>query len=326
MISMKRINHMFLAILVLISFLFIGCANKATNSVSKEQMGVVTVKNNKRTIEFSNIPQRVVTLNQHATEIMLALGLSDKVVGVTHLKGEIQSEYKEQYNRIPALSDTYPSREVLLGAKPDFVYGHKDAFEDKWIGSMDELEKQNIKSYVTQGALLEHTTIQDVYDDISNIGKIFHVEMRAQDIIKSIKAEIQQVKEKTDFVDKRVQVLIFDGAMGNQVTVAGRSLECDLIRLAGGDNVFSHLEKSWEKTNWQEIVRRNPDVIVINDHATQSAQETIQMLVTNPALAEVEAIKKQRFVIFPFNDTNEGIRSGKTVQWLAKAFYPQLFH
>lgn len=323
---MKRISYMFLTMLVLISFLFIGCAYKTINSSSKEQQGVVTVKNNKRTIEFPNVPQRVVTLNQHATEIMLALGLSDKVVGVTYVKGEIQSEYKEQYNRIPVLSDTYPSREVLLGAKPDFVYGHKDAFENKWIGSMDELEKQNIKSYITQGALLEHTTIQDVYDDISNIGKIFHVEMKAQDIIKNVKTEIQQVKEKTDFVDKRVQVLIFDGAMGNQVTVAGRSLESDLIRLAGGDNVFSHLEKSWEKTNWQEIVRRNPDVIVINDHATQSAQETIQMLVRNPALAEVEAIKKQRFVIFPFNDTNEGIRSGKTVQWLAKAFYPQLFH
>lgn len=320
---MNRINYMVLPIVILISLLFFGCANKQGTS-SKEQ-GVVTISNNKRTIEFSNVPERVVTLNQHATEIMLALGLSDKIVGIVHTDGEIQPEYKEQFNKIPVLSDKYPSRDVLIGVKPDFVYGHKEAFQDKWIGTADQLEKQKIKAYITQGALLEHATVQDVYDDISNIGKIFHVETKAQDLNKKIKTEIQQVKEKTDLVDKRVKVLIFDTALGNQVSVGGKCLESDLIRLAGGDNVFSYLEKSWEKTDWQEIVRRNPDVIVINDYGMMSAQEKIQMLISNPALAEVDAIKKQRFVIFPFNDTNEGIRSGKAIQFLAKAFYPQLF-
>lgn len=321
---MKRINYIILPIVILISLLFFGCANKqATNS--KEQQGVVTISNNKHTIEFSNVPERVVTLNQHATEIMLALGLSDRIVGIAHMDGEIQPEYKEQFNKIPVLSDKYPSRNALIAAKPDFIYGHKEAFEDKWIGTADQLEKQKIKAYITQGALLEHATVQDVYDDISNIGKIFHVETKAQDLNKKIKTEIQQVKEKTDLVDKRVKVLIFDMALGNQVSVGGKCLESDLIRLAGGDNVFSHYEKSWEKTDWQEIVRRNPEVIVINDYGMMSAQEKIQMLIRNPALAEVDAIKKQRFVIFPFNDTNEGIRCGKTVQFLAKAFYPQLF-
>jgi iron complex transport system substrate-binding protein len=85
------------------------------------------------------------------------------------------------------------------------------------------------------------------------------------------------------------------------------------------------MKKVGKKTDWQEIVRRNPDVIIINDYGTLSAQEKIQMFVNNPALAEVEAIKKHRFVTFPFNDMNEGIRSGNAVQLLAKAFYPQLF-
>jgi iron complex transport system substrate-binding protein len=322
---MKRINYMILPIVMLISLLFLGCANKQATNSSKEQQGVVIISNNKRTIEFSNVPERVVTLNQHATEIMLALGLSDKIVGLAHMDGEIQSEYKEQYNKIPVLSDKYPSKDILLGAKPDFVYGHKEAFEEKWIGAADQLEKQNIKAYITQGALLEHATVQDVYNDISNIGKIFHVEAKAQDVNQKIKAEIQQVKEKTDFIDKRVRVLIVDMTQGNQVSVAGKCLESDLVRLAGGDNIFGHLEKSWEKTDWQEIVRRNPDVIIINDYGTLSAQEKIQMFVNNPALAEVEAIKKHRFVTFPFNDMNEGIRSGNAVQLLAKAFYPQLF-
>lgn len=324
--SMKKIHYLFFVMLIMVSFLFTGCINKqVTNDGSKEQQGRVMINNHKRVIEFVNVPQRVVTLNQHATEIMLALGLSDKIVGVAHMDGEIQPEYKEQYNKILVLSDTYPSKDTLLAVKPDFIYGYNDAFEDKWIGTADILEKQNIKSYITQGGLKEHATVQEVYNDINNIGKIFHVETKAQDIIKSIKNEIQQVKEKTDIIDKRVKIMVFDAATGNQVLIAGRSLESDLIRLAGGDNVFGHLEKSWEKTDWQEIIRRNPEVIVINEHAASSAQETIQMLVKNPALSEVEAIKKRRFVIFSFNDMNGGIRSGKTVQWLAKAFYPQLF-
>lgn len=324
--SMKKIHYLFFAMLIMVLFLFTGCINKqVTNDGSKEQQGRVMINNHKRVIEFVNVPQRVVTLNQHATEIMLALGLSDKIVGAAHMDGEIQPEYKEQYNKILVLSDTYPSRDTLLAVKLDFIYGYNDAFEDKWIGTADILEKQNIKSYITQGGLKEHATVQEVYNDINNIGKIFHVETKAQDLIKNIKNEIQQVKEKTDIIDKRVKIMVIDAATGNQVLIAGRSLESDLIRLAGGDNVFGHLEKSWEKTDWQDIIRRNPEVIVINEHAASSTQETIQMLVKNPALSEVEAIKKRRFVIFSFTDMNGGIRSGKTVQWLAKAFYPQLF-
>ncbi|EIW19102.1 iron complex transport system substrate-binding protein [Pelosinus fermentans] len=324
--SITKKQYLFLAMLVLVSFLLIGCINKqVTNDGSKEQQGRVMINNHKRVIEFVTVPQRVVTLNQHATEIMLALGLSDKIVGAAHMDGEIQAEYKEQYNKIQVLSDRYPSKDTLLAVKPDFIYGYNDAFEDKWIGTVDVLEKQNIKSYITQGGLKEHATVQEVYNDINNIGKIFHVEAKAQDLIKNIKNEIQLVKEKTDIIDKRVKFMVIDAAAGNQVLIAGRSLESDLIRLAGGDNVFGNLEKSWGKTDWQEIIRRNPEVIVINEHAASSAQETIQMLVKNPALSEVEAIKKRRFVIFSFNDMNGGIRSGKTVQWLAKAFYPQLF-
>ncbi|SFM10451.1 iron complex transport system substrate-binding protein [Pelosinus propionicus DSM 13327] len=319
-------QYLFLVMIVLVSFLFTGCINKqVTSDGSKEQQGRVIINNHKRVIEFVNVPQRVVTLNQHATEIMLALGLSDKIVGTAHRDGEIQDEYKEQYNKPPVLSDTYPSKDTLLTVKPDFIYGYNEAFEDKWIGTVDILEKQNVKSYITQGGLKEHATIQEVYNDINNIGKIFHVEKNAQDLIKSMKNEIQQVKEKTDIIDKPVKIMVIDEATGNQVLIAGKSLESDLIRLAGGDNVFGHLEKSWEKTDWQEIIRRNPEVIVVNEYAGTSAQETIQMLVKNPALSEVGAIKKQRFVIFSFNDMNGGIRSGKTVQWLAKAFYPQLF-
>ncbi len=324
--SITKKRYLFLVMIVLVSFLFTGCINKqVTNDGSKEQQGRVMINNHKRVIEFVTVPQRVVTLNQHATEIMLALGLSDKIVGAAHMDGEIQAEYKEQYNKILVLSDTYPSKDTLLAVKPDFIYGYNDAFEDKWIGTADILEKQNIKSYITQGGLKEHATVQEVYNDINNIGKIFHVEAKAQDLIKDIKNEIQQVKEKTDIIDKRVKFMVIDAAAGNQVLIAGRSLESDLIRLAGGDNVFGHLEKSWEKTDWQEIIRRNPEVIVINEHAASSTQETIQMLVKNPALSEVEAIKKRRFIIFSSNDMNGGIRSGKTVQWLAKAFYPQLF-
>src|SRR5690625_1085360 len=76
----------------------------------------VTIELENRTVEFTEMPQRVVTLEQSATEMMLALGLEQYMVGTAFLSSEILPEYKDEYSNIPVIADKYPSKESFLEA------------------------------------------------------------------------------------------------------------------------------------------------------------------------------------------------------------------
>ena len=73
------------------------------------------------------------------------------------------------------------------------------------------------------------------------------------------------------------------------------------------------------------MVARNPDVIVVIDADWSSAHEKAAFLLSNPALASVNAIKNVRFVTVPFTSTSPGVRNPALVRQLAVALYPQYF-
>ena len=77
-------------------------------------------------------PSRVVTMNQGVTEFMLAMGLSDKMVGTAYLDDTIWPKYKDAYSGIPVLSSSYPDEATLMNAKPDFILGsYASAFRER---------------------------------------------------------------------------------------------------------------------------------------------------------------------------------------------------
>ena len=83
-------------------------------------------------------PERAVTLNQGTTEVMLGLGLADRMAGTAYLDDEIWPEVADDYNSIPVLSDTYPDIDTLMGVNPDFLYGsYKSAFQASMDGGED---------------------------------------------------------------------------------------------------------------------------------------------------------------------------------------------
>lgn len=115
----------------------------------------VTIENCDLTTTYDAPPQRAVTMNQAATEIMLALGLEDQMVGTAYLDDAILPQYESAYASIPILSDNYPSQEVLFGVEPDFVYGvYRSAFNDEAAGSRAELAELGIASYLSVCATL----------------------------------------------------------------------------------------------------------------------------------------------------------------------------
>lgn len=309
-----------------VAAVLLSCSNgaeKAEGEVSKNR--VVKVKNLGRSLAFEKAPERAVALNQHTTEMMLALGLEDSMVGTAYLDDQVLPELQEGYKQVPVLSDQYPSQEVFLSVEPDFAYaGWKSAFREDHVGTMKELKSFGIHAYLHQASNVTNPTVEDVFQDISNIGRIFRVESKADDLIHSMKKEMKQTQSKVGEVDQPIRVFVYDSGETAPFTAGGNFLS-HLITLAGGENIFSDIEKNWTEVNWEAVVDRNPEMIVIMDYGDVTVSQKRNILLNHPALADVDAIKNERFVVLPLSAGAPGIRAPDTLETLAKHFYPEKF-
>ena len=257
----------------------------------------LTIDNGDRELVFDKAPEHAVSLNGHTTEIMLSLGLADRMVGTAYNDDPILPELQADYDRIPVLagSGSYPSAEVVAGAGADFTYGRLSAYRDTAVGTFDKLAELGIKAYAVKGTLINNAGMDDVYEDISNLGRIFDIQDRANALIEKMKSEIAATHAKVAGVETPVKVMVFDSGK-TDIYTAGKALETHLIELAGGKNVFDDVDDTWAHVSYELAVERDPDVIVINDYRDESAQQKIDALKANPALASIAAIRNDRFV------------------------------
>ncbi|GHA18825.1 lipoprotein [Devosia pacifica] len=287
----------------------------------------LTIENGGNTLVFEAAPERAVSLNGHTTEVMLSLGLADHMVGTSYMNHPVIEPLAADYDTIPQLADgtSYPSLEVLLGADPDFTYGRLSAYRDTSVAPIETLAGFGINAYAVKGTLIDGATIEDVYEDIDNLGQIFDIQDRANALIAEMQADIEAVSSTIDNAAvEPVSVLVYDSGTDGIYT-AGTALQTNLIELAGGRNVFDDLDSTWETVSWEEAVAREPEVIVINDYGQTSADEKIALLTENPALSSVPAIQNKRFVVLPLPSMFEGVRIPDGVKTLAQGFHPELF-
>lgn len=285
----------------------------------------VEIVNAGHTFTFTKAPSRAITLNQHATEVMLALGLEKSMVGTAYLDDKILPEFEGAYSQIKVLSKEYPSKEIFLAEAPDFAYaGWKSAFTEKTLGTPEELAKLGIPTYIQESSEKTAPTLEDVYKDILNIGRIFNVEAKANEIIDKISQELTQIKDQIGEVTKPIKVFVYDSGEDKPFTAANSFLT-NLINRVGGKNIFDDIQKGWAEVSWEEVINRNPDIIVVIDYGDQTVEQKKKLLLSKPELADVTAIKNKKLIVLPLSAAAEGIRASMAMKILAEGFYPDKF-
>ena len=286
---------------------------------------VVTIENEGITIDVEKAPTRAVTVNQHATEVMLALGLEDSMVGTAYLDDVIYEPLQEAYNKVPVLAEKSPSKEQIIEADADFIYGGwASFFSEKKFGSREELQALEIDTYVQSSSMKIAPTVEDVYTDIRNIAKIFRVEERGEELISQINEDIAAVTAKIPILEKPLDVLVYDSGE-TEVYSAAQSFLNTLITMAGANNVFGDIEDTWAIVSKEDAVERSPEVIVITDYGSTTAEEKIDFLKADPALSQTPAVQNERFVVLPLTAAAEGVRIANALEILVKGFYPDAF-
>ncbi|ONI84270.1 hypothetical protein ALI144C_15465 [Actinosynnema sp. ALI-1.44] len=300
-----------------------GCASQPAAAPQTAQ-SAVTVDNCGKQIAFDRVPQRVVGYYQHPTEIMIALGLRDKLIGMAYPDNDPLPRYAADYRSVPRISDKDASFEQVLAKSPDLVYGGYDsAFEDKSGRSRDTFAGAGIKTYLSREACLDRAvTMDDVYEELRTVGGIFQVPDRADALIADMKASITRTTQRLTGAEP-LKVFVYDSGEATAYTAAGTGIGTEIIKLAGGRNVFADVQKDWADVSWEQVLQRSPDLIVVYDYfGTPAPDKKIELLLSKPELANVPAIRNRRFARLTLQDTVLGVRAPYAVETLAAQVHP----
>ncbi|MFI6908359.1 ABC transporter substrate-binding protein [Nonomuraea sp. NPDC050394] len=286
----------------------------------------VTIDNCGVKTTYERPPARAVSLNQHATEVLLALGLEKSMVGTGYLDDKILPEYQAAYDSVKVLSKEYPAYEALLAQEPDFVYGgFASTFDEKQGRSRDALTKAGINSYLNVEECAKGPVTMELIDqEIHNVAKIFGVPGRAEPLLAKLHATLSGVREKLAGAAP-VKLFVYDSGDKTAFTAGGAGIGNEIIKLAGAENVFADLGKTWGDVSFEQVAERAPEWIVIYDYGEQSVADKQRFLLANPALKDVPAIKNKRLAVLPLSSVVLGVRAPAAVEALARQLHADRF-
>lgn len=291
----------------------------------------VTVKSCDREVTFDQAPARAISNDVNLTEMMLALKLQDHMVGYTGISGwkTLDESLREGVQELPELSPKYPTKEVLLNADADFYfagwnYGMKVGGEV----TPETLEPFKIKVYeLTESCIhimaKNKPTMDDMFVDLLNLGKIFGVEDRAETLVAGYRKQLDEITTRIGAIEKPVRVFVYDSGTEKPFTSGRFGIPTAMIEAASGVNVMDDVEKSWTEVSWEPVIERNPEVIVIVNYGDVTAEQKIAFMKENPAFKNLDAVKQDRFVVLEYVEATPGPRNVQAIDRLAKAFHPR---
>lgn len=298
----------------------VGCTT--TEPPGPPATGPVVSTNCGTPVEVTAPPARAVTLNQPATEIMLALGLAGRMSGTAYLDDEILPEYATEYATVPVLAERYPSAETLLAAEPDFVYASfASAFGDEGVGDRAELSRLGIPTYTSPaGCAKEHRrgalSMEDVFTEVREIAAIFGVSPRAEALIAEQRRRIDTAVSSAA-TGPGDTVLWWDGGADAPSVGACCGAPGMIMKAVGASNGFADLAGGWAATSWETVAERDPALIVLVDASWDPAADKVAFLRSHPTLRNLRAVAGQRIVTIPFSATSAGVRNVLAIEALA---------
>ncbi|MCQ8211953.1 ABC transporter substrate-binding protein [Cetobacterium somerae] len=263
------------------------------------------------TLSFSRESIRAVSTSQFTTEILLAIGAENQLLGTSYLDDEILPELKEKYDKIPILSKSAPTKEQFYALNPNFLTGWKSIATPKNLGTVEELKENGVEVFFTKSQ--DTSKIEDIYNDILNFGNIFNLEENACNLVKKMKEDIGIIKEKNKFKEK-VKVFAYDSQESAPFVVGGNGIGNTMIDIAGGENIFKNTNFSFGVGAWEKVLDENPQFIIVIDYGNTSYENKIKYLKNNSPISQLEAVKKNRFIRIPLSYISPGIKVSKGIE------------
>jgi iron complex transport system substrate-binding protein len=331
--------------LVIASAVLAGCASSASSSASAPAASAsartaaypVTVTNCGTSVTYTRAPQRAVSNDINTTEEMLALGLESHMVGTFGVTGDgpvgqpVPTQYLAGFHRVRDVSSDYFTKEELVGLHPDFLFaGWNYGLQTGTSLTPQGLAQFGIKTLALTESCVhvqkDATTVSiaDTYQDLRNLGEIFDIRAKAQQVISAMQAQVAAAQAKIAGL-KPVTVFDYDSGEAAPFTGPGLATPNALISLGGGTNIFAGLKQSFTSVSWEQVVKADPQCIIINDYGTPTAAQKEKFLETSLITKNLTAVKKHCFLPLSYDEVTPGPRNSQAVVAIARWLHPAAF-
>lgn len=318
----KMFKLQWLSVLML-ALVLVGCGTKEdTNkdALSKEDQQVekttsYKVKDDRGVeVEFNAVPKTIVSLQPSNTEILFALGVGDKIVGATEY-----DSYPEEAQKIERVStSTTFNSERILALKPDVVIAYTTGGDEENLNALKGLEDAGIKVFAIQSA----KSFDDVYGDIEQVATVMGIKDKGEKLNEDIKAKIADVQAKVKDVKEPKNIYLEISPKPDIYTAGSDTFQQEILNAANVNNVFADLQ-SWAPVSEEDIIAKNPDVILTTVGYVKNSTEEI---LSRDGWNSITAIQNKAVYYIDTDISNRpGPRIGEAVELIAKAVYPELF-
>lgn len=313
---MRRFKNLVVFLLIaVLSISLVACNKDESNQLDNENENISNSTSEfpltitdfvGREVTIEEEPERIVSLAPSVTELIFAVGAGDKVVGVTDY--DTYPEEVADITKVGGFNGT--NIEMVTAQEPDLIFASTLSGQEE----VEALENLGIPVLV-----VEAKSIDQIYESISIISKINNAEEKGNEIIDEMQNKIEEISSKVKDEEK-VNVFYLVDASGNWTAGKGTFID-EIINLAGGNNIASETE-GWVQYSLEEIVNKNPDIIITAPHAGN-----VEEIKTMEGYKDTNAVKNNNI----FTVSNDDIISRASnrivlgLEEIAKFLHPEVF-
>lgn len=277
---------------------------------------------------YNEAPQRVLAVYQGCIETMIALGLEDHVIASYGLDNEVKEEWQDGFAQMHYDDSVFaPDKETVTLLEPDFIFSWGSYFGDKKLGDVDAWNEKGVGTYMNSNTVPGGTrTLENEYTDILNIGKIFHVEDKAQALVDEMKTQVSDTLSAVQG-QSPVTVAVVEPISGSITNYGAKSLAGDMVTALGGELAMPEADS----ISKEDLVAADPEVIFVvymaysgDDPESVMAQQ-LSLIQDDPALQSLQAVKNGKVHLIMLGDMYaSGPRTLDGLKTLAHGMYPEL--
>jgi iron complex transport system substrate-binding protein len=296
----------------------------------------VMVNSCDRQVEFETTPSRVIVHDLNMNEMIMALDLEDRLVGVTGVTGWYKKEgpaLMKKLGGVPELAPKYPTLENLLAAEPDlFIAGWYYGMKPGGEVTPDILVRHGVKTLELTESCIHlkksktKASMDLLFNDILRLGRVFDKSTQAKALVKSWKKDLAMI-EKALSNDAVKRVFLYDSGEEKPFTAGKFAIPTAMIEAAGGKNIVDDMNTSWGRTSWEIVASRNPEFLILLDYSEDGggADGLLKFLRSHPAMRETEAVKNSHYVALRYAELTPGPANIRAIQKIAVGMYPERF-
>lgn len=259
-------------------------------------------------VSLAKEPQTIISLAPSNTEIVYALGASEKLIAVTNFCDyPPEAQIKDKVGDLMNLN-----LEKVIKLSPDLVLASTQLLPEK----RKILEDAQIAVAVTEG-----TSLAQTLESILLIGRLTNKQEKAKEIVRRLEQDFAQIKAQTEKLSRpKVYYIVSFGQYGNWTCGKGSFMD-ELISLAGGENIAHNLNQPWAEFSLEKLVALDPDILLAGKYSGP-----IENLKNEAGYRELTAVKTGRVYVLDDNLTSRpGPRLADGLALIAKAIHPEVF-